>query len=71
MKTARNDALRTHEKGIAVGSPLTEQDLRAVVGGGETFFNAYYDVSTGQYTLVPKGQVYVGGLFVGEARLNS
>jgi hypothetical protein len=71
MKIARNDALRTHEDGIAGASPLTEQDLQAVVGGGEQFFGAYYDVSTGRYTLVPQGQVYFGGLYVGDARLNS
>jgi hypothetical protein len=71
MKTARNDEQRIHQGDIAGVSTLPEQDLQAAVGGGETFFNAYYDVSTGQYTLVPKGQVHIGGLFVGEARLNS
>jgi hypothetical protein len=68
MKTTRNEELRNQAGMLTLG----EHELQAVTGGGEQFFNAYYDVSTGSYTLVPEGQVYMGpGLLVGPARLKS
>lgn len=66
MNTASNEQ---HLPGMSL---LSEQELSLATGGTETYFNAYYDVSTGRYTLVPEGQVYVGaGMLVGPARLNS
>jgi hypothetical protein len=61
MRTTRNAELLS----------LTDDQLQAVTGG-ETIYNAYYDVPSGRYVLVPDGQVYAGsGLLVGQARLNS
>jgi hypothetical protein len=72
MKTTRNEALESKQASIAGLMPLTDDELRAVAGGGEQYFNAYYDVTTGRYVLVPEGQVYAGGgLLVGPARLKS
>ena len=71
MMTTRNEELRTHKNGIEGMLTLSDEEMREVTGG-ETIYNAYYDVTNGRYVLVPEGQVYAGsGLLVGQARLNS